>query len=182
MFKGFLMENAHRENVKNLFRWWNGHVFSFDTVPGTNRKDNDGFDSGMDEAEAALNSDGGFSDEGLLGGEIFGDDVDGDDVDGDDVDGTQAGRYHWPRQADNQPLALGMNTDSRPDDLSTNFVQLTISERSVAPLDPVAAPVQAIAVPWVREPTSVHSAGVASITIFTPFAQCHEYLTLLMIS
>lgn len=146
------MGNAHRENVKNLFRWWNGHVFSFDTVPGTNRKDDDGFDSGMDEAEAALNSDGGFSDEELLvGGENF----------GDDADGTQAGRYHWPGQADNQLSALGMNTDGRPDDL------FTISERSVAPSDPVVAPVHAVAVPWVHEPTSVHSAGVASITIFT---------------
>ena len=139
MFKGFLMENAHRENVKNLFRWWNGHVFSFETVPGTARKDNDsdGFDSGMDEAEAALDSDGGFSDE-ELGGENVGD-----------------GRYHWPGQAD-------------PDDLqvSTNFAQLTISERSVAPSDPVAAPVHVIVVPWVHEPTSVHSAGVV-----TSFAQ-----------
>jgi hypothetical protein len=140
------MDNAHRENVKNLFRWWNGHVFSFETVPGTNRND-DGFDSGMDEAEAALNSDGRFSDE-ELGGENFGDDTDGAD----------------------QLLALGMNTDSRPDNLSTNFVQLTISEHSVAPSDPVAGPVHAIVVPWAREPTSVHSAGVASITTFTSFA------------
>jgi hypothetical protein len=61
MFKKFLMDNSHRENVKNLFRWWNGHVFSFETVPGT--KDDDGFDSGMDEAEAALNSDDEFSGE-----------------------------------------------------------------------------------------------------------------------
>lgn len=56
------MENAHREHVKNLFRWWNGHVFSFETVQGTNR-DDDGFDSGMDEAEAAINSDQEFSGE-----------------------------------------------------------------------------------------------------------------------
>ena len=144
------MQNAHRENIKNLFRWWNGHVFSFDTVPGTNRKDDDGFDSGMDEAEAALISDGGFSDEESLGGENL----------GDDTDGIQAGRYHWRVQATNQPLALpvGMDTDSRRDDLSV------------------------IAVPWAREPTSVHSAGVASITILTSFAQRYEYLTLLMIS
>lgn len=52
------MEHAHRETVKNLFRWWNGHVFSFETKrQGTNRTDDDEFDSGMDEAEAALNSD-----------------------------------------------------------------------------------------------------------------------------
>jgi hypothetical protein len=61
---------------QNLFRWWNGQVFSFETAPGTNRKDNDGFDSGMDEAEAALKSDdefsGGNSEE--FGGENFGDD------------------------------------------------------------------------------------------------------------
>ena len=94
MFKKFLMENVHRENI-NLFRWWNGHVFSFETVPGTNRKDDDGFDSGMEAAEAALNSDEEFSDEELGGpsGENFGDD----------------GRH----QAD-QPVQQ-MNTDSRPD-------------------------------------------------------------------
>jgi hypothetical protein len=116
MFKKFLMENAHRENVKHLFRWWNGHVFSFETVPGTNRKDDDGFDSGMEAAEAALNSDEEFSDRELGGpsGENFGD------------DGT--GRHH---QAD-QPVRQ-MNTDSRPDGLlSINSVQLTIPERSAS--------------------------------------------------
>jgi hypothetical protein len=137
MFKRFLMENAHRDHVTNLFMWWNGHVFSFEMVPGINRRDSDGFDSGMDEAEAALNSDEEFI------GENFGDDIDG-------------------RHPDDS-------------DLSVNFARLTIPERSVTPLDPVAAPVytnlDAIVVPWDREPTLIHSdAGVASITTFTSFA------------
>ena len=160
MFKRFLMDNAHRESIKNLFRWWNGHVFSFKTVPGADGGEHDGFDSGMEEAEAALNSDQEFSDEG----ENFGDDADS--------------RY----QAD-QP-ALQMNTESRPDDLSTNFVQLTISEHSAAPPDPVAAPVDAIVVSRVRvhELTSVHSAGVAFNFLTTDSFRMYEYLTLLMIS
>ena len=37
------------------------------TIPGTSRKNNDGFDSGMDEAEAALNSDEDFSGEEFHG-------------------------------------------------------------------------------------------------------------------
>jgi hypothetical protein len=114
------MDHAHRERIKHLFRWWNGHVFSFEAVPGTSGKDDDGFDSGMDEAEAALNSDEEFS-----GGARSGEDFGGENLDDD---------------------------NNRPD-LSLNFVQLTISERSGVPSNPVAAPVHAIAVPWVREPT-----------------------------
>lgn len=151
MFKKFLMANAHREHIKNLFRWWNGRVFSFE-IPGTHRKpDDDGFDSGMDEAEAALNSDEEFSGE-EFGGEKFGDDTDS-----------------WYAQEEpqaDQP-ARQMNTNSRPNDLSINFMQLTISERSVAPSNPVAAPVHAIAVPRVREPTLVRSAGAALRTMIS---------------
>ena len=147
------MENAHRETVKNLFGWWNWHVFSFETVPGKSRKDDDGFDSGMDEAEAALNSDVDFSD-GELGGQNFGDN--------DDRDG-------W-YQADQPRPALQMSIDSHPDDISINLLPLAISERSVAPLDPVVAPVHAIIVPWVGETTFVHSAGVVYIMFFTSFA------------
>jgi hypothetical protein len=173
MFKKFLMENAHRESIKNLFRWWNGQVFSFETASGTNRED-DGFDSGMDEAEAALNSDEEFSD---AGGEEFG--ASGEKL-GDDTDSFYAAPEEL--QADQPLTALQMNMDSRPDNLSIDFMQLTISEHSVAPSNPLAAPVHAIAVPWVREPTlvQVHSAGVATnITTFRSFTQ---YLTLLMIS
>ena len=135
------MDNAHRKNVKNLFRWWNGQVFSFETVPGTNRKDNDGFDSGMDEAEAAFNSDEGFSGE-ESGGEKLGDDNDG-----------------WVEADQRAP-----QMNSHPDDLSINLMQLSISERSgVAPSNSVAALAHAIIVPRVCEPTLVHSAGVASV-------------------
>ena len=71
------MENAHWENVKILFRWWNGQVFSFETVPGTNRGGDDGFDSGMEEEEAALRSNdefsGGDDEEFGGGGENFDD-------------------------------------------------------------------------------------------------------------
>lgn len=144
------MDNAHRENVKNLFRWWNGQVFSFEMVPGTNRKDNDGFDSGMDKAEAAFNSDEGFSGE-ESGGEKLGDDNDG-----------WAGLYDNDGWVEADQRAPQMN--SHPDDLSINLMQLSISERSgVAPSNSVAALAHAIIVPRVREPTLVHSAGVASV-------------------
>jgi hypothetical protein len=143
MFKQFLMENAHRDNIQNLFKWWNWHVFSFEMVPGTNRKEDDAFDSGMDEAEAALDSDDKFSDDG---DEIFGNDID----------------------------------NRRPDNLFIDFVPLTIAERiSVAPLEPAVAPVyvnrDAIVAPWVREPTVVHSAGVA---LSHPSRLHNDYLTL----
>ena len=135
MFKKFLMENAHRENVKNLFRWWNGQVFSFETVPGTNRGGDDGFDSGMEEAEAALRSDDEFS-----GGddEEFGGSVENFD--------------------DNNNISYGPVAESRTD-LAANLMQLTVSE----PSDPVLA--HAIAVPWVRErePTLGDSDGSSVI-------------------
>ena len=110
MFKKFLMDNVHWETVKNSFRWWNGHVFSFDMPT---RKD-DGFDSGMEEAEATLNSD-----EDLSGKDLSGDKI----GDNSDHDSWYAPVKH---QAD-QP-ALQMNISSHRDDLSVNFVQLTISE------------------------------------------------------
>ena len=146
MFKKFLMDNAHRENVKNLFRWWNGHVFSFG-MPGANRlKDDDGFDSGMDEAaEAALDSNEEF-------------DGEGHEASGDDHNSWYVSEEH---PADRPPLQ--MNTNSRPDDLSVDFIQLTISDHSEAPgtSNPVAAPVPAIAVPRVHEPISVRFAGAS---------------------
>ena len=122
------MDNSHRENVKKLFRWWNGKVFSFETAPGTKSKEDDGFDSGMDEAEAALNSNEELSGEG------------GEDLDEDFRDNISA-------------PALQSNADSRPD-IPINFMQLTISERtnsSEVPSNPVAAPVGAIAVTRVSE-------------------------------
>lgn len=134
MFKKFLMENAHREHIKNLFRWWNGLVFSFE-MPGTGKED-DGFDSGMDAAEAALDSNEEFSG-GELGGKKFDDD--------DDVES-----WYAPEEL---PAA--------PQDLSINFMQLTISEHTVAASIPPAALANAIAVPRVRQPTLVHSAGAA---------------------
>ena len=135
------MDNAHRENVKNLFRWWNGHVFSFG-MPGVNRTDDDGFDSGMDEAEAALNSNKEFDSKGRS----------------DDHNSWYVSNQH---PADRPPLQ--MNTNTRPNDLSIDFVHLTISEHSLeaspGPSNPVAAPVHAIAVSRVHEPTLVHFAG-----------------------
>jgi hypothetical protein len=89
-------------------------------------------------------------------------------------------------QADQPAMQTDADTASRPDNLSIDFEQLSISDRSVAPgpslTNPVlvAAPiVHAIAVPWVREPILVHSAGVSNMTTFTSFAQC---LTLSTIS
>lgn len=70
-------------------------------------------------------------------------------------------------QADQPAMPVEMNADIRPDDISIDFGQLSISERSiVAPglSNPVAAPapVHAIIVPWVREPALVHSAAEGS--------------------
>ena len=147
MFKKFLMDNAHLETVKNLFRWWNGNVFSFDMPI---RKD-DGFDSGIEEAEAALNSDEDLSSKDLSGDKIG---------DNSDHDSWYAPAKH---QAD-QP-ALQMNISSCCDNLSVNFVQLTISEHisqtsltlataplpnpAAAPLNPPVAPVHAVTVPQI---------------------------------
>lgn len=44
-------------DIKNLFMWWNGQVFSFDTAH--NRVESNGEESsGMDEAELGLNASG----------------------------------------------------------------------------------------------------------------------------
>ena len=96
--------------VKNLFRWWNGHVFSFDMPI---RKD-DGFNSGMEEAEATLNSDEDLSGKDLSG-DKFGDNSDHDS---------------WYALVEHQgdQSALQMNISSCCDNLSVNFVQLAISE------------------------------------------------------
>jgi len=59
MFKRFLMDNSHQEHIKNLFRWWNGHVFSFE-APGTIGMENREEDSGMEEALKALDLDEEF--------------------------------------------------------------------------------------------------------------------------
>ena len=66
MFKRFLMDNSHREHIKNLFRWWNGHVFSFE-APGTIGTENRGEDSGMEEALKALDSDEEFGGDSWYG-------------------------------------------------------------------------------------------------------------------
>ena len=151
MFKKFLMDNAHQETVKNLFRWWNGHVFLFDMPI---RKD-DEFDTGMEEAEAALNSDEDLSSKDLSGDKI----------------GNNSDHDSWyalaKHQAD-QP-ALQMNISSHCDDLSVNFVQLTISEHisqtsltlATAPLNPLVVPVHAVAVPQIHEPSLVYSVNAA---------------------
>ena len=143
---------------QNLFRWWNGHVFSFN-IPI--RKD-DGFDSGMEEAEATLNSDEDLSSENLSGDKI----------------GNNSDHDSWyalaKHQAD-QP-ALQINISSCHDNLSVNFVQLTISEHisqtsltlataplpnpAAAPLNPSVAPVHAVTVPQTCEPSLFHSDSV----------------------
>lgn len=161
------MENAHRENIKNLFRWWNGHVFSFESVPGTSRKDDDGYDSGMDAAVAALRSDEEFSDEDNIRD-----------------DWTTPLTPAEELQADQPLAALQMNTstdghhDPQAHDISINFIQLTISEHDrAAPSEsnPVVAPspVHAVAVPRVRynEPTLAPSHSTGAIITFRSFAQ-----------
>ena len=160
------MENAHQENIKHLFRWWNGHVFSVGT-PGVNRKDDDGFDSGMDEAEAALDSNEEFDDEGRKEFDDEGCKESGDkgrEESGDDHESW----YALEERPDPDQPALQMTANSRSDEISIDFIQLTISEHREAPSNPVAAPVaapvHAIAVTRVHESTLIHSAGAASIT------------------
>jgi hypothetical protein len=55
-FKSFLMSNAHKEQIKKLYMWWNGWVFSFEKAAITCDADNEG-SSGMDEAVECLNDD-----------------------------------------------------------------------------------------------------------------------------
>jgi hypothetical protein len=56
MFKRFLMDNAHHSHIQTLLRWWNSHVFAFDTRKKEMEDHRE--DSGMDEALNALDSDG----------------------------------------------------------------------------------------------------------------------------
>jgi hypothetical protein len=60
LFKEFLMKNSTNINVKELFKWWNGRVFSFDTTKIREVKADD-MESGMDEADLFL-ADDYFSD------------------------------------------------------------------------------------------------------------------------
>jgi hypothetical protein len=53
LFKEFLMKNSDNSEIENLFKWWNGRVFSFDTANNQGVHAND-VESGMDEAELVL--------------------------------------------------------------------------------------------------------------------------------
>jgi hypothetical protein len=108
MFKQFLMVNAHRDHIKNLYRWWNRHVFSFATSQTTRKKD-DGEDSRMEEAEAALNSDEEFQ----VGDEKFGNGIE----DWYALEGSR-GEPAWP-------------LNNRSADLSIDFAQLTVSDAGI---------------------------------------------------
>lgn len=52
-FKYYLMSNANKDQIKQLFMWWNGWVFSFDKAPKLTSID-DEESSGMDEAVGCL--------------------------------------------------------------------------------------------------------------------------------
>jgi hypothetical protein len=52
-FKGYLMANAHKEQIKELYMWWNGWVFSFEKARKLTNID-DEESSGMDEAVECL--------------------------------------------------------------------------------------------------------------------------------
>jgi hypothetical protein len=54
-FKQYLMANAHKQQIKELYMWWNGWVFSFEKAP--NLVDYEGEESsGMDEAVECLSN------------------------------------------------------------------------------------------------------------------------------
>jgi hypothetical protein len=109
MFKKFLMENAHRDHIKNLYRWWNGQVFSFE-ISRTKGKKDDEQDSGMEEAEAALNSDE------ELDGRGFANEIED---------------WYAPKGSHgDQPAWLLQN--NRSADLSADFMHLTISDGAIA--------------------------------------------------
>jgi hypothetical protein len=108
MFKKFLMDQAHRDHIKNLYRWWNGEVFSFE-ISGMKGKEDNGQDSGMDEAVAALNSD-----EELSGG------------------GFANQIEDWYASEGSDPPAQLQNSRSADDNISADFMQLTISDDRVA--------------------------------------------------
>jgi hypothetical protein len=64
-YKQFLMKNSASPNIKDLFMFWNGRVFSFDTAQkraGSNGEES----SGMDEAELRLNAISGDSEFEIL--------------------------------------------------------------------------------------------------------------------
>jgi len=64
-FKHYLTKNATLPDIKHLFMWWNGCVFSFDTTG--KRTESDGKESsGMDEAELGLNASDGSEDFPLM--------------------------------------------------------------------------------------------------------------------
>jgi hypothetical protein len=58
-FKAYLIVNAGKEQIKALYMWWNGWVFSFEKTPKLSTID-DGESSGMDEAINCLDSDNDF--------------------------------------------------------------------------------------------------------------------------
>ena len=53
LFKEFLMKNSDTPGIENLFKWWNGRVFSFDMTNNRGARASD-VESGMDEAELVL--------------------------------------------------------------------------------------------------------------------------------
>lgn len=58
-YKGFLMKNSEKREIVDLLAWWNGRVFSFDSVVQPDKRSEDS--SGMEEAELILNSDSDYS-------------------------------------------------------------------------------------------------------------------------
>ena len=56
-FKGYLMANAHKQQIKELYMWWNGWVFSLEKTP-TSKLTNDDSEgsSGMDEVVECLDN------------------------------------------------------------------------------------------------------------------------------
>jgi hypothetical protein len=52
-FKAHLVGNAHKEQIKQFYMWWNGWVFSFENAPKLTNIDDEG-SSGMDEAVNCL--------------------------------------------------------------------------------------------------------------------------------
>ena len=170
MFKRFLMENAHRDHIKNLYRWWNGQVFSFE-MSGNEGKKDEGQDSGMEEAEAALNSDEEMSSRDFTGMKEAEAVLDSDEelsgrefADGiEDWYGSNADHSAWPLQ------------NSHSADLPANIMQLTISD------DGVAAHVQAVA-------SSYHTACVRELNLTLSeslgahnLSSCIFYVVLLLV-
>jgi hypothetical protein len=129
MFKHFLMDNAHHSHIQYLFRWWNGHVFSFDTPGRTGREDHRE-DSGMDEALKALDSDDDF--------------------------GGDANSWYVQDEPDiqhDEPEIQYDEPEIQRDKLSIDFFNLTLSDHGlIAPSIPVA-PENTIVAAQVHEST-----------------------------